>query len=95
MGHSRGRILLITEELSQISLDFIGFEIGDEAFFGGLRAYFKRYGGAAASHEQFVQALEEASGKELDLFFEMWFAPGELPPVPRLPEAAPMQQPGG
>jgi len=71
------------------------YEIGDEAFFGGLRTYFERYGGDTASHEQFVQVLEEASGKELDPFFEMWFAPGELPPVPGLPEEAPAPVPGG
>ena len=47
-------------------------EIGDEAFFAGLRAYFQRYGGADASDAEFQAVMEEAAGQSLDTFFAEW-----------------------
>ncbi len=47
-------------------------EMGDEAFFGGLRLFFERYGGENASHEEFQATLEEAAGFSLDEFFAGW-----------------------
>jgi aminopeptidase N len=47
-------------------------EMGDEAFFSGLRAYFERYGGGTATHAEFQAVLEEACGFSLDSFFEEW-----------------------
>jgi aminopeptidase N len=48
-------------------------KVGDEAFFGGLRAYFSRYGGGTASHAQFQAVMEEVAGVPLDEFFAGWF----------------------
>lgn len=48
-------------------------EMGDEAFFQGLRTYLNRYGGGHASHQEFQAAMEEAAGASLDPFFEEWF----------------------
>lgn len=48
-------------------------ELGDEAFFNGLRLYFQRYGGGTASDAQFQAVMEEASGKSLGAFFAEWF----------------------
>jgi aminopeptidase N len=50
-------------------------EIGDEGFFRGLRLYFDRFGGSTASDADFKAVMEEASGKNLDGFFDEWFAP--------------------
>jgi aminopeptidase N len=47
-------------------------EIGDDAFFEGLRTYFERYGGGTASHAEFQAVLEEAAGVSLDEFFATW-----------------------
>ena len=47
-------------------------EIGDEAFFAGLRAYFQRYGGGSASDAEFQAIMEEAAGQSLDSFFAEW-----------------------
>jgi aminopeptidase N len=47
-------------------------EMGDEAFFGGLRAYFERYGGSTATQEEFQAVMEEAAGFPLDDFFAGW-----------------------
>jgi aminopeptidase N len=57
-------------------------EMGDEAFFAGLRHYFERYGGGTASHAQFQAVLEEAAGFSLDPFFNHWLRtsmPGASP----------------
>jgi aminopeptidase N len=47
-------------------------EMGDEAFFAGLRLYFQRYGGGTASDAEFQAVMEEASGKSLSPFFAQW-----------------------
>ena len=48
-------------------------EMGDEAFLGGLRAYFERYGGGVASDAQFRAVMEESAGRSLDNYFNTWF----------------------
>lgn len=47
-------------------------EVGDEAFFAGLRTYFQRYGNGTASDAQFQVVMEEAAGKSLEAFFNEW-----------------------
>ncbi|MBT4306345.1 MAG: M1 family metallopeptidase [Chloroflexi bacterium] len=47
-------------------------EVGEEAFFEGLKLYFNRYGGMTASDEDFQMVMEEASNLNLDEFFEEW-----------------------
>lgn len=55
-------------------------EMGDDAFFAGLRAYMARYGGGTASDAQFIAVMETAVGRPLDTFFADW-----LPQSPALP----------
>jgi aminopeptidase N len=47
-------------------------ELGDDAFFAGVRAYLQRYGGATASDAQFQAVMEESAGRPLDAFFTEW-----------------------
>jgi len=47
-------------------------EIGDEAFFAGLRSYIELYGGGAASPEDFKAEMERAAGRDLSGFFDKW-----------------------
>jgi aminopeptidase N len=47
-------------------------EMGDEAFFNGLRTYFNQYGGGSASREEFTAVMEEAVGKSLVSITEQW-----------------------
>lgn len=47
-------------------------EMGDEAFFAGLRRYFQQFGGGTASDSQFQAVMEQAAGKPLDAFFAQW-----------------------
>ncbi|HNB51334.1 MAG TPA: M1 family metallopeptidase, partial [Anaerolineales bacterium] len=46
--------------------------VGDEAFFAGLRLYFERFGGGAASRTDFMNVMKEVSGMDLDSFFDEW-----------------------
>lgn len=48
-------------------------ELGDEAFFGGLRAYVEQYGGKTASDADFQRIMEEVSGRSLESFFQGYF----------------------
>lgn len=48
-------------------------EVGDDAFFTGLRTYLQRYGGGTASDAQFQAVMEEAAGRSLTPFFDEWF----------------------
>lgn len=47
-------------------------EMGDEAFFEGLRRYFETYGHSTASDAQFQAVMEAAAGRSLDAFFAKW-----------------------
>lgn len=47
-------------------------EMGDEAFFNGLRTYFTTYGGGTASDAEFQAVMEAAYGQPLDDFFAEW-----------------------
>ncbi len=47
-------------------------EMGDDAFFAGLKAYFARYSGGTATDEAFIAVMEEAAEKPLAAFFEGW-----------------------
>jgi aminopeptidase N len=48
-------------------------EMGDDAFFRGLRAYFQLYGGGTASDAEFRAVMEEAAGRSLESYFSQWF----------------------
>ena len=47
-------------------------EVGDEAFWKGIRAYYDEFRDRNAMTADFERAMEEASGKELGWFFEQW-----------------------
>ena len=50
--------------------------IGDEAFWNGVRAYYKAFRDRNASTADFRRAMEEASGKDLAVFFDQWLTRG-------------------
>ncbi|MBX3060419.1 MAG: M1 family metallopeptidase, partial [Anaerolineae bacterium] len=47
-------------------------EMGDDAFFSGLKTYFQQYGHGTASDDEFIAVMEDAAGKPLDAFFNRW-----------------------
>ena len=48
-------------------------EIGDDAFFEGLRLYLKRHAYKTVEIHDLRLAMEEVSGRDLNWFFEQWF----------------------
>jgi aminopeptidase N len=52
--------------------------LGEEKFMAGVDLYLKRHDGEAATCEQFLQALEAASGKSLTLF-RRWYKQSGTP----------------
>jgi aminopeptidase N len=46
--------------------------LGDEAFFRGIRSYYKAHKDSTATSEDLRRALEEASGFKLEKFFVSW-----------------------
>lgn len=49
-------------------------EVGDEAFFSGVRAFLARHGGGTAGDEALLAAMEDTAGRELDAFFAEWLS---------------------
>jgi aminopeptidase N len=47
-------------------------KIGDKAFFRGAKVWLARYDGSSATTDDFQAVMEEASGEDLDGFFEVW-----------------------
>lgn len=50
----------------------IRLEVGDDAFFNGLRVYLDTYGGGTATRDDFQRVMEETSGVDLDALFAEW-----------------------
>jgi aminopeptidase N len=53
-------------------LHMLRAELGDEAFFGGIRRYYEGHKNATATSEDLRSALEATSGKDLKDFFARW-----------------------
>jgi len=53
--------------------------LGDEAFFGGARAFLEAHRYAKAGSEDLQEALEKAGGRDLAPYFERWVFGTELP----------------
>ncbi len=49
--------------------------VGDEAFWSGIREYYRLYRDKNASTADFRRVMEEASGRELGWFFDQWLHP--------------------
>ena len=64
-----------------IRLHLLREELGDDAFWRGVRAYLARYRGRVVETDDLRRELEEASGRSLARFFDDWF---RSPGYPRL-----------
>ncbi len=53
--------------------------MGDEAFWRGIRSYYRRHMNGNASTTDFRLAMEEASGFDLESFFQQWLYSGGNP----------------
>jgi aminopeptidase N len=53
--------------------------VGEEAFWRGIQSYYKKYQNANANTGDFREAMEQASGRDLKIFFDQWlYKPGAL-----------------
>ena len=62
-------------------LHMLRAEIGTEAFWPGIREYYRRYRDRNASTADLRAVMEQVSGKPLDWFFDQWLT---RPGVPRI-----------
>ena len=62
-----------------LTLHALRLEVGDEAFFEIVRAYYDRYKYGNASTEDFIAIAEEISGQKLDDLFDAWLYDEQLP----------------
>ena len=46
--------------------------MGDEAFWAGIREYYATYFNQTATTDDFMRAMELASGLDLEMFAEQW-----------------------
>jgi aminopeptidase N len=53
--------------------------IGDDAFWNGIRDYYRRYQNRNASTEELRRVMEEASGRDLGWFFAQWLNRSGVP----------------
>ncbi|RYC67357.1 M1 family metallopeptidase [Spirosoma sordidisoli] len=53
-------------------LHMLRHELGDDAFWRGIRAYYAQYRNANARSADFQAVMERVSGKKLDRFFQQW-----------------------
>lgn len=54
------------------TLHLLRREVGDSAFFRGIRAYYAKYRHGNALTDDFAREVEATSGKKLDWFFDQW-----------------------
>ena len=53
-------------------MDSLRRELGEAAFWGGLRRFTREYAGKAATSRDFERAYRESSGRDLSALFEEW-----------------------
>lgn len=53
--------------------------LGDDRFWAGIRAYYRRFKDANATTADFREAMERASGQDLTAFFDQWLYRGGVP----------------
>jgi aminopeptidase N len=55
------------------TLHMLRREIGDSAFFRGVRTYYEKFKHRNAVTHDFLREVEQSSGKQLGWFFDQWF----------------------
>ena len=53
-------------------LHLLRSEIGDDAFWNGIKVYSQKFYGESVETKDFQQVMEESTGKTLDQFFKKW-----------------------
>ena len=66
---------------SAVALAMLRDLLGEDVFFKGLRSFIAAYKYKLARTSHFVKAMEDASGRDLKVFFDGWFGSYVLPEV--------------
>lgn len=61
-----------TYQKAALVLHMLRWEVGDEDFYEGLREYYRRHAYGTVTTPDFIDAMEDVSGRELDDFFQGW-----------------------
>ncbi|WP_349035391.1 M1 family aminopeptidase [Pseudarthrobacter sp. SORGH_AS 212] len=80
-----GRDNLFAEQVYRrgaATLHALRARIGDAAFFAGAAEWLDRYANSSATTGDFEAVMEEASGQQLDAFFNDWLRKGDRPAMP-------------
>lgn len=71
--HEIGKVLsIITYQKASFVLHMLRKEIGDPAFFKGIRSYYAAFRNKNALTDDFRKVMEASSGRPLDWFFNQW-----------------------
>lgn len=71
----------IVYDKAAVALNMLRDLLGEETFFRGLRGFFETHKYRLARTGHFIQAMEQASGRNLQAFFKGWFDTHLLPEV--------------
>ena len=63
----------ITYDKGAVVINMLRGELGNNAFFEGLRKYFTDNTNTSVESEDFQKAFEQVSGRDLHWFFDQWF----------------------
>ncbi len=67
-----------------LGLHALRLELGNDTFFKALQNYYSRYKGSNVTPKDFINIVEETSGKKLNAFFDKWFYSNTLADIPHL-----------
>ncbi len=84
LGHVKGdsRIFrALVYNKGAVVLHMLRRLLGDEVFFNGIRTYYRQFEYRKAGSEDLRKALEAASGRRLERFFERWVYGQDTPRV--------------
>jgi aminopeptidase N len=69
----------ITYQKGALVLHMLRGQIGDSAFFRGIREYYRIYRDSSVLSQQFQRVMERASGDTLGWFWRQWLRQGGYP----------------
>jgi hypothetical protein len=84
LGHIQGddRIFrAVVYNKGAMALHMLRRLIGEDAFFGGVRAFYQQWKFKKAGTDDFRQVMERASGRNLQRFFDTWIFGSAIPRI--------------
>ena len=84
LGHLRNNSRIfraLVYNKAAVVLDMLRRQIGDDAFYRGLRRFYRDWRFRKAATEDVRRAFEAESGKNLEVFFEQWIHGAGIPIV--------------